>query len=127
MNSEHSSGCAASLFFGLRFALCRGGFLGFEAAGLGVDFGLVAVEFEGLDRAAGLGDFFGGLLGELAGDDGELLGELAVAEDLDRVAFIADEALGDQGGGIDRGAGVEVLFEVADVDDAEVLAEVRCC
>src|SRR3954466_13135505 len=59
------------LFLGVTFGLWLR-LAALEAAGLGIDLALVAIEFEGLRRAARLRDLFRRLLGELAGDHREL-------------------------------------------------------
>ena len=53
---------------------------------------------EVLRGAAGLGDLLVGRLAVPAGDDRQLLGELAVAEDLDRLLVVGDQARFDQRG-----------------------------
>jgi hypothetical protein len=57
------------------------------------------------------------------GVDGQRLGELTTAEDLDRDVAPGGEARGLQGGRVDRGAGVEARLEVLEVHGLRVRPE----
>ena len=77
---------------------------------------------EDLGGAAGCLDLRLGAGGELVSLDGQRLGDLTVAEDLEQVAGLPGEARVEHRFERDFGAGVEDL-EVLDVDQREVLLE----
>src|SRR5204862_850155 len=70
-----------------------------------------------------LGDLLASALAVPARDHGQLLGDLPVTEDLDRLLIVGDQALLDQGGLVNRRAVVE-LVEVRQVHDVETAFEV---
>src|ERR1700722_12950999 len=74
------------------------------------------------DLAARLLDLLGRALGEGVGGDGDRLGELPVAEDLDAIEAALHQAAGDEGLLVDVRAGGEHL-EIADVDLGDDLGE----
>src|SRR5215207_1862402 len=76
----------------------------------------LAVAARGLDRGARG-------LGEPVRVHRHRLGDLAAAQDLDRHVAAGREAGRRHGGGVDRGARVEPLFEVAEVDRLRVRPE----
>ena len=54
----------------------------------------------------------------------ERLGDFANSKNLDLVVSAVDEALALEGGFVDGGTGVEQVVEFADIEDAELVAEV---
>src|SRR5438270_398465 len=83
---------------------------------------LLALDDDG--QATRGGDLGGGRFAELLGVDGQGLGDLAVAEDLDPVVVPAlDDAPGPERRLVDHGAGLEGVDDPVEVDDREVLLE----